>query len=63
MSVKANSVQGHTFTVSSRYDMSASKILGRGSFGIVATALDCTSGKVVAIKRIRYTARLSERTR
>lgn len=33
--------------------MSSSKILGRGSFGIVATAVDLTNGRTVAVKRIR----------
>jgi serine/threonine protein kinase len=33
--------------------MKDSKILGRGSFGVVATALDTQSGRLIAIKRIR----------
>ena len=46
-------VTGHTFSVSSRFDMGDSRILGRGSYGVVATALDTTLGSDVAIKRIR----------
>ena len=46
-------VAGHTFSVSSRFDMSDSRILGRGSYGVVATALDTALGTDVAIKRIR----------
>ena len=54
MSLAASTVGGHTFTVPSRYDFSGSRILGRGSFGLVATACDSQQGgKPVAVKRIR----------
>ena len=51
--VFANLVAGHTFTVSSRFALGESKILGRGSFGIVSTAFDTIRKEFVAIKRIR----------
>lgn len=51
--ISANVVNGHTFTVINRYSFTDSKILGRGSFGVVATALDTETNKVIAIKRIR----------
>lgn len=47
----ATVVQGHTFTINKRYE--PKKILGRGSFGVVTTAIDHTSGNTIAIKRIR----------
>lgn len=54
MSLAVSSVGGHSFTVASRYDLSGSRILGRGSFGLVATATDSEQGgKPVAVKRIR----------
>ena len=46
-------VNGHTFTVSTRYDLSEGKILGKGSFGIVTTAYDKERQETIAIKRIR----------
>ena len=46
-------VQGHTFTISSRYDLSGGKILGKGSFGIVSSANDSKQQTSVAVKRIR----------
>mmetsp|Transcript_22984 Transcript_22984/g.20876 ORF Transcript_22984/g.20876 Transcript_22984/m.20876 type:complete len:628 (+) Transcript_22984:115-1998(+) len=46
-------VNGHTFTVSQRYNFQDSKILGRGSFGVVSTAVDTENNKTIAIKRIR----------
>jgi serine/threonine protein kinase len=51
--IVATQVNGHTFTVSDRYDFSNSKILGRGTYGVVATALDTHSNRTIAIKRIR----------
>lgn len=44
-------VQGHTFSVDSRYKPET--ILGRGSFGVVCTAHDNVTNKSIAIKRIR----------
>jgi len=46
-------VAGHTFTVSPRYDLCESRILGKGSFGIVTTAYDGLRQTMIAIKRIR----------
>ena len=51
--VCAQVVNGHTFTVSPRYDLSEGKILGKGSFGIVTTAFDKERQTTIAIKRIR----------
>lgn len=65
--ITATAVQGHTFTISSRYDLSNGKILGKGSFGIVSSAVDLkystlnasgsspagASVRHVAVKRIR----------
>lgn len=47
----ATVVQGHTFTISKRYE--PKKILGRGSFGVVTTATDSVRKENIAIKRIR----------
>jgi serine/threonine protein kinase len=49
--LKQTVVQGHTFTVDKRYD--PRKLLGRGSFGVVCTALDADTGATIAVKRIR----------
>lgn len=49
--VVATVVQGHTFTIDTRYQ--PGKILGRGSFGVVCTAYDVTRHENLAIKRIR----------
>ena len=47
-------VQGHTFTISTRYNLSNGKILGKGSFGIVTSATDTKADhRSVAVKRIR----------
>jgi hypothetical protein len=47
-------VHGHTFSISNKYDMNASKILGLGSYGVVATSVDTANeSRVVAVKRIR----------
>ena len=46
-------VQGHTFTVSSRYNLSDAKLLGRGSYGIVCQGTDTLRGHKIAVKRIR----------
>lgn len=57
MSIKtppiATVVNGHTFTVDSRYVLKDSKILGKGSFGVVCTAYDSVRKIDLAIKRIR----------
>jgi len=46
-------VKGHTFTIHARYNLSKSKVLGAGAFGIVVTAFDSSRKKEVAVKRIR----------
>lgn len=46
-------VHGHTFSLSSRYVLKDAKVLGKGSFGVVVTALDSLTGRTVAVKRIR----------
>ena len=46
-------VNGHTFTVDSRYILKDSRILGKGSFGVVCTAYDSIRRIELAIKRIR----------
>lgn len=48
-------ISGHTFSISRRFDMTGSKILGLGSYGVVATSIDTATEArpVVAIKRIR----------
>ena len=46
-------IQGHTFTIDHKYDLSNAKILGRGSFGVVTTAFDTVMKQQIAIKRIR----------
>lgn len=49
----ATVVNGHTFTVDARYVLKDSRILGKGSFGVVCTAYDSVRGINLAIKRIR----------
>jgi serine/threonine protein kinase len=50
----ATVVAGNTFTLDQRYDLSSSRILGKGSFGVVCTAVDKLRGNIsIAIKRIR----------
>lgn len=49
----ATVVSGHTFTVDTRYELKDSKILGRGSYGVVTTATDKLQHGKIAIKRIR----------
>jgi len=49
--LEATVVQGHTFTISTRYE--PKKILGRGSFGVVCVAHDKVRAENIAIKRIR----------
>jgi serine/threonine protein kinase len=45
-------VRGHTFTMTERY--TPKKLLGRGSFGVVCTAIDHGEGdRLIAVKRIR----------
>lgn len=51
--VVATVVQGHTFTISPRYDLKDARILGRGSYGVVTTAVDTVRGFKLAVKRIR----------
>ena len=52
--MKATVVSGHTFTVDhDRYDLENAKILGRGSYGVVTTAIDKLQHGKIAIKRIR----------
>ena len=52
--MKATVVSGHTFTVDhDRYDLDTAKILGRGSYGVVTTAIDKLQHGKIAIKRIR----------
>ena len=46
-------VNGHTFTIDTRYVLKDSKILGKGSFGVVCTAYDSIRKINIAIKRIR----------
>ena len=48
-------VGGHTFTVDvNRYDLDGCRILGRGSYGVVTTAVDKLQDNLkIAIKRIR----------
>jgi len=48
-------IQGHTFSTDTRYDLNGAKILGRGSFGVVTTAIDTGASPKfqLAIKRIR----------
>eukprot|EP01031_Cornospumella_fuschlensis_P026251 gene26251-31711_t len=49
----ATVVNGHTFTIDTRYVLKDSKILGKGSFGVVCTAYDSIRKINIAIKRIR----------
>lgn len=49
----ATVVSGNTYTLDTRYDLSESRILGKGSFGVVCTAKDTIRGITLAIKRIR----------
>ncbi len=49
----ATVVNGHTFTVDDRYVLAESRILGKGSFGVVCTAYDSIRKIDLAIKRIR----------
>jgi hypothetical protein len=49
----ATVINGHTFTVDKRYVLKDSRILGKGSFGVVCTAYDSVRKIDMAIKRIR----------
>ena len=51
--LRATVVSGNTFTVDARYDLSDARILGRGSYGVVTTAMDTLQHGKIAIKRIR----------
>jgi hypothetical protein len=49
-------VSGHTFSLSTRYDLSdkkTTKILGKGSYGVVVCAYDICLHTHIAVKRIR----------
>lgn len=48
----ATVVNYHTFTVDSRYIFPIHKILGLGSYGVVAAAFDTVRKVDVAIKRV-----------
>jgi serine/threonine protein kinase len=53
----ATVTNGHTMTISRRYDFEKSKRLGRGGFSAVVSAVDTVKQTEVAIKRVRpYTA-------
>jgi serine/threonine protein kinase len=49
----ATVVNGHTFTIDPRYNLKDARILGKGSFGVVTTAVDTIRKQDIAIKRIR----------
>jgi serine/threonine protein kinase len=49
----ATVINGHTFTIDTRYQLKDSRILGKGSFGVVCTAFDKIRKINIAIKRIR----------
>ena len=52
--VVATSVSNHTYTLSDRYNFRRKdKILGIGSYGVVAAAFDEKRKRSVAIKRMR----------
>jgi serine/threonine protein kinase len=51
--IKQTVVSGHTFSISSRYDFTGCRILGRGSYGVVSQAIDTLTKERLAIKRIR----------
>lgn len=49
----ATVVNHHTFTLNARYSFPVKKILGLGSYGVVASAFDSVRSTEVAIKRVR----------
>jgi serine/threonine protein kinase len=51
--IKQTVVSGHTFSIDPKYDLTNSRILGRGSYGVVTTAIDTETNQKMAIKRIR----------
>ena len=53
MATVATVVNGNTYTIDPRYDLNESKILGKGSFGVVCSAFDTVREVTLAIKRIR----------
>ena len=53
VSLFATVVNHHTYTVESRYSFPQNKILGVGSYGVVAAAYDSVRNINVAIKRVR----------
>ena len=51
--IKQTVISGNTFSISSRYDFTGCRILGRGSYGVVSQAIDVVTSSRLAIKRIR----------
>jgi len=51
--IKQTVISGNTFSISSRYDFTGCRILGRGSYGVVSQAIDTVTKQQLAIKRIR----------
>ena len=51
--IKQTVVSGHTFSISPQFDLTSARILGRGSYGVVTTAIDTSTNQTIAIKRIR----------
>jgi len=49
----ATVVNHHTFTVEGRYTFPQNKILGVGSYGVVAASYDDIKKENIAIKRVR----------
>jgi serine/threonine protein kinase len=49
----ATVVHHHTFTVDGRFSFPQNKILGVGSYGVVAAAFDSVRNTNLAIKRVR----------
>lgn len=49
----SSTIHHHTFTVDERFTFTKKKILGFGSYGVVALAFDTKRKVEVAIKRVR----------
>ena len=49
----ATVINHHTFTINGRYTFPVKRILGLGSYGVVAIAFDSVRDTEVAIKRVR----------